>query len=271
MAAPDVTGRSLADLVDLSGRVALVTGGARGIGLAVAARLAEAGAAVAVGDIDADGAVAAANELKRFGGATVGIALDVTSTDSVRDAVAAVAGEFGGLDILVNNAGIYPPALVETMPDEQWARVLEINTTGTMRCAREAIPYLRAAPRGVICNMSSTAAFRISNPGISAYAASKHAVDGLTKALALELGGDGIRVVAVAPTMVETEGIAELRAAAAARGVVLGDSAAFAASLPLGRPNVPDDVARVVLFLVSDLAVMVTGSSVAVDGGSMVR
>jgi NAD(P)-dependent dehydrogenase (short-subunit alcohol dehydrogenase family) len=271
MPAPDLSGRSIAELVDLSGRVALVTGGARGIGLAIAGRLAEAGAAVAVGDVDADGAAAAARALKRFGGATVGMALDVTSTDSVREALAAVAGELGGLDILVNNAGIYPPALVEEMPDEQWTRVLEINTTGTMRCAREAVPYLRTSGRGVICNLSSTAAFRISNPGISAYAASKHAVDGLTKALALELGGDGIRVVAVAPTLVETEGIAELRAAVVARGVVLGDSSAFAATLPLGRPNVPDDVARVVLFLVSDLAAMVTGSSVAVDGGSMVR
>ncbi|HZQ78524.1 MAG TPA: SDR family NAD(P)-dependent oxidoreductase [Acidimicrobiia bacterium] len=271
MPAPDVSGRSIGELVDLSGRVALVTGGARGIGLAVAARLAEAGAAVAVGDVDAAGAEVAARSLKRFGGATAGVALDVTSTGSVRRGVSAVAADLGGIDILVNNAGIYPPALVEAMPDEQWARVLEINTTGTMRCAREAIPYLRASGRGVICNVSSTAAFRISNPGIGAYAASKHAVDGLTKALALELGADGIRVVAVAPTMVETEGIAELRAAAAARGVKLGDSAAFAASLPLGRPNVPDDVARVVLFLVSDLAAMVTGSSVAVDGGSMIQ
>ncbi|HVW34748.1 MAG TPA: SDR family NAD(P)-dependent oxidoreductase [Acidimicrobiia bacterium] len=271
MVAPDVSGRSIAELVDLSGRVVLVTGGGRGIGLAIAARLAEAGAAVAVGDVDADGAGAAARALKRFGGPTLAVTLDVTSTGSVREAMAAVTAELGGLDVLVNNAGIYPPALVADMPDDQWSWVLEVNTTGAMRCSREAIPHLRRSRAGVICNVSSTAAFRISNPGIGAYVASKHALDGLTKALALELGGEGVRVVAVAPTMVETEGIAELRAAAAARGSKLGDPAAFAASLPLGRPNVPDDVARVVLFLVSDLAAMVTGSSVAVDGGSLIR
>jgi NAD(P)-dependent dehydrogenase (short-subunit alcohol dehydrogenase family) len=271
--APDVSDRSLGQLYDLAGRVAVVTGGSRGIGLATAARLAEAGAHVVLADVVIERAEEAAAALAARGLNALALAVDVRSSESVDALFAGAAQRLGGVDILVNNAGLLPPTPhVEEMDDELWARVYEVNVNGVMRCARAAIPQLvRSRFGGCIVNLSSTSAFRISNPGISPYASSKHAVDGINKALALELGPRGVRVNAVAPTVVESPGLAELRAATAGRKAPLGNANAFAAMLPLGRIAVEDDVARAILFLASDMAKLITGTTLAVDAGSMVR
>lgn len=273
MAIPDYSDRALYDLLDLSGRAALVTGGSRGVGLAVAARLCEAGADVVLADLDGPRAEAAAASLTGRRGRALAVQMDVTSTCSVNEGMAHAADTTGGLGILVNNAALFPPTPpIEGMSDEAWHAIIEVNAGGIMRCSRAAIPYLAAAPYGAaICNITSRAAYRVAVTGMGAYAASKHAADGLTKTLALELGPRGIRVVAVAPIYIDTPGLADLRAAARPGQTALDPADALNASLPLGRVAVADDVARMVLMLVSDMAALVTGSAVLVDAGAMVR
>jgi NAD(P)-dependent dehydrogenase (short-subunit alcohol dehydrogenase family) len=277
MAAPDVSSRSLEDLMSLQGRVALVTGGGRGIGKAIAARLVEAGATVALGDMDLDGTKAAAEEISAAGGRAIALELDVTSEDSARAAVAAVLGELGSLDILINNAGLMPPpSPLAEVEDEEFERVMGVNVSGVLRMTRAVAPAMIEQGRGVILNLASTASYRVPNPGTIVYTTSKHAVNAITKTTALELGPHGIRVLDVAPTMVDTPGIRELREISAERAAAKGETVALGrpeafAGLPLGRNNVPDDVARVAVFCVSDLATMMTGCSVPIDAGSMIR
>jgi NAD(P)-dependent dehydrogenase (short-subunit alcohol dehydrogenase family) len=268
--APDVSGRSIADLVSLTGRTAVVTGGAAGIGLGIAHRLAEAGARVVIADLASTDA-AVEEVAKQSGGEVVGYPLDVTDGAAIAECASHVQREFGGADIWVNNAGIYPSTSVLDMTDEQWDAVLAVNLRGTFIGAREAARHMVAGGRGgVIVNMASIAAFRAGGPGIAHYVASKHGIDGLTKSLALELGPEGIRVLTVAPTMIRTPGIEasaqDLRDAGNAEQF---DS--FAQWLPLRRWGQPDDVARVVLFCVSDLAAFMTGSAVLVDAGHLTQ
>ncbi|WP_028934837.1 SDR family NAD(P)-dependent oxidoreductase [Pseudonocardia spinosispora] len=268
MPAPDVSDRSLTDLLSLRGRRALVTGGAKGIGLAAATRLAEAGAAVAIGDLDKGEAEEAAAGL---GGeyAGLGVALDVTDTESVNTAVHRVRDELGGLEILVNNAGVFPITPLFDTTDEQWDKVLSTNLGGAFRCSREVGRVMAEAGNGgVIINLASTQAFRAGAGGLSAYTSSKGALVAFTQALAVELGAFGIRAVAVAPTVVDTPGVQANMPIFEAAGV--GDLiAAISAQLPLGRAGVPDDVARVITFLASDLAVLVTGQTIVVDAGQL--
>ena len=275
--APDVSGRSLEDLYRLDGRVALVTGGARGIGEAVARRLAEAGAPVVIGDFRIDHAEETAASIRAAGASAIAVALDVTDEGSIREGLDEAVARVGPIDILINNAGVMPPpAMLVDIDTDEWDRVFAVNVTGLVKVSREvARRMIDARNGGVIVNLASTASYRVPNPGTLTYTASKHAVNAVTKAMAVELGPHGIRVLDVAPTMVETPGIAELREAAAAQAAAagrparIGQTDAFA-SLPLGRNNVPDDVARVIVFMVSDLAVMLTGSTIAIDAGSMV-
>ena len=246
-----------ADLVDLTGRRALVTGGGRGIGAAIAARLARAGATVTIADAD-PAAAASADEL---GADFVGC--DITDAVQVGEAVRAAAGPDARLDILVNNAGIFPttgPMLDAT--DEFVSRMLEVNVRGTFSVAREAARSMGHG--GSIVNISSITAFG-GGANISAYAASKSAVVSLTKAFARELGPSGIRVNAVAPGVIDTPGVhAQLEPLRAAGR----DIGSIIAANPLGAAGAPDHVARAVLFLVSDLAVFVTGHVLTVDGGA---
>ncbi len=256
--AADVSGRPLAELLRLDGRGAVVTGGARGLGLAIAQRLAEAGAAVLVADIDADAAAAAAAELP---GDALALALDVRDPDAMAAAAAHAAEAFGSLDVWVNNAGIFPPAHPLRASKEEFERILEINVTGTQLGCQAAA--LQMAGRGVIVNIASTAAYR----GAGAYSASKWAVRGLTSGLAAQLGPDGIRVVGVAPSLVATPGIAAVRDGGGQR--IEDHFDAHVNRLPLGREGQPDDIARVVVFLASDAAAYVTGVTLPVDGGEL--
>jgi NAD(P)-dependent dehydrogenase (short-subunit alcohol dehydrogenase family) len=267
MPAPDFTDRSIADLISLSGRNALITGGARGLGLAMARRFAEAGANVVIADVDEEAASDAAVRLaEQFGTTTLGVRLDVRQSSSVADA-ARRAAELGSLDIWVNNAGVYPITPLPELSDEEWEQVNGVNLTGTFYGCREAARHM-VDRGGVIINIESMAAFR-GRAGCAHYAASKHGVSGLTKSLAIELGPRGIRVLAIAPTLAETPGVHARRAAASGTSGNMASALEekVVASIPLGRTALPDDVARVALFCASDLAAFVSGTTVFSDGG----
>jgi NAD(P)-dependent dehydrogenase (short-subunit alcohol dehydrogenase family) len=267
MAIADVSGRSLAELVSLAGRNAVVTGGARGIGLAISRRFAEAGAHVLIGDLDA--AEDAAQQMGVYGGRALSSRLDVADGASISALADLAMRELGGIDIWVNNAGIYPFGGALHLSDKQWDRVLDINLRGTFIGAREAARRMVTAGRGgVIINLASTAGYR-GGEAVSHYVASKHAVVGLTKSLAIELGRHNIRVLALAPTLIRTPGIQEVRRKLAAAGQPDVFGAQHDANLPLGRAGVPDDVARVALFCASDLALFMTGSTLPVDAGEL--
>ena len=235
-----------------------MTGAARGIGRAIAERLAEAGAAVVATDSDAEALAEMMHGLR--GEHCLSMQLDVGEPAGVNAAAERAVHDLGGLDIWVNNAGIYPASAMdptETGMDE-FERVMHVNLTGTYLGVQACAHHMRDG--GVILNIDSTAGFE----GAGAYSASKWAVRGMTKGLAPVFGPRGIRVVAIAPTLIETPGIETLRESPA--GELL---AGFAERIPLGRVGVPDDIARAALFLVSDAARFITGVTLPVDGGAL--
>jgi len=267
---PDHSERSLAELVRLDGRRAVVTGGAKGIGGAMVQRLAEAGADVLVADLDTDAAERhAANVAARTGRRVVAVRLDVTDPVSVASAADECVSRLGGLEIWINNAGVFPstgPVIDAT--DEAFDRLLHLNVTGTLAGSREAARRMRSGGRGgVIVNLASIAGFR-AIAGMTGYVTSKHAVIGLTKNLAIELAPFDIRVVGIAPGAISTPGVEAQMAPLKAAGV---DVAAQMSRTLLGRSGRPDDVARVALFLVSDLAAWVNGDIVVVDAGAIAQ
>lgn len=200
MAIIDVTDRSIGELISLENRAAVITGGARGIGLAIAKRFAEAGADVLIGDLDKQGAEDAAESLATADRKVIGGELDAHDELSIAQFADRAVLELGTIDIWVNNAGIYPSVPLLEMTEAQWDKVLDLNLKGSFLGAREAAKRMIAAGHGgVIVNLASTAGFRAAGPGIAHYVSSKFGVRGLTKALAVELGPHGIRVLAVAP------------------------------------------------------------------------
>lgn len=265
MPVQDLTQRSLGELTSLDGQVAVVTGGARGIGFAISRRFAEAGAHVVIGDIDEVAAKEAADRLLALGYGASGFHLDATDLREIGELADVAIREHGRLDIWVNNAGIYPMAPVMDMTEDDYDEVIDLNLKGTFFGAREAAKRMQDG--GVIINLASTAGFR-GYPNASHYVASKHGVRGVTRSLAAEFGPLGIRVMALAPTLIETPGIEEARPLMDELG--MGDMFdQIAEMLPLGRAGVPDDVARVALFCASDLAGFLTGSTIPVDGGNL--
>jgi len=267
MPIPDVSARSIAELVSLAGRRAVVTGGARGIGRAIAARFAEAGADVVLVDVRMEEAEAAAKALaERFGRRMVAIEADVTDAGALASLIDLAESRLGPIDLWVNNAGIYPSRPLLEIPADEWDRVMDLNVRAVF-LATQAIGrrWVAAGRAGVIVNIASTGAFK-TGPGVAHYITSKHAVVGITKTSAVELGPHGIRVLGVAPSMTHTEGRRDFLATVATPGMD-----AFVAEMerrtPLGRIGVADDVARVVLFCASDLSVLMTGSTLMVDAG----
>ena len=239
----------------VEGKVALVTGARRGIGLATARALAAEGAKVVLGDV-ADVAEAV-ETVREDGGEAIGTTLDVTSTASAEAAVRLAVEQFGGLDILVNNAGIGGRAALLDVTDELWDRIMTVNLKGPFICSRAAVPHLK--PGSAIVNLASLAG-RASSPAMAcAYSASKAGLLGLTRHLAKELAPLGIRVTAVNPGTIDTEllnvGFDAERLAETVR------------TIPLGRIGQPEDIARVIVFLASDDAGYVTGASLDTNGG----
>ena len=244
-------------VLSLDGRVALVTGAARGIGAATALALAETGARVALVDRDAEGIERTADAIGRAGGDALAIPADVTDAPAIERAVDAVVAEWGRLDVLVNNAGIVRDATLGKVSDDDWTATLDVNLRGAMIGTRAALRPMRAAGAGRILSATSVVA-RMGNYGQTAYAASKAGIIGMTRAWARELGPLGITANAVAPGFIDTE---------MARGVpekVLGALLQRTAARRLGRP---EEVAAVYVFLASDLASFINGAVVGVDGG----
>jgi NAD(P)-dependent dehydrogenase (short-subunit alcohol dehydrogenase family) len=268
MAVADVSAHSIAELISLKGRGAVVTGGAQGLGGAMVRRLAEAGAQVLIGDLKLEAAENRARELaERYGTKVIATRLDVTDSASIKEAADLAEREFGSLDIWVNNAGLYPNILLGEMTDEVWDQTFAVNMRGVFACCREAAARMIAAgSKGVLINVASTAGFNGVAPGMAAYVASKHGVRGLTRQLAIELAPHDIRVLGVAPTFCETEG--NLAALAELPDRVRSEIAATLTSR-LGRVGVPDDIARAVLFCASDMAMFMTGSTILVDAGEI--
>ncbi len=244
--------------MSLQGRVALVTGGSRGIGAAVAEALASAGAALAVCARNGEAAAAAAAAIAARGGQAFGVAADVSRVADAERVVAACVERFGRLDILVNNAGITRDGLVLRMKDEDWSDVLAVNLNGAFYCARAALrAILKQRQSGRIINVGSVVG-SMGNAGQANYVASKAGLVGLTKALAKEVGSRGVTVNAVAPGFIETEMTAGLPAAV---------RDAYRAQIPLGRFGTAADVAAVVAFLASDAAAYITGQVIHINGG----
>jgi 3alpha(or 20beta)-hydroxysteroid dehydrogenase len=238
----------------------LVTGGAGGQGASHARAFHAEGAAVVIGDVDADAATALADEL---GDRALGLRLDVTDEGSWADAVRAAERTFGSLDVLVNNAGVQnPPATIEDTDPATWSRILAVNLTGTFLGVRAAAPALRRAGGGAIVNIASTMGL-VGSAHYAPYVASKWAIRGLTRTAALELGRDGIRVTTVHPGVIATPFIHEPAAGADAAIAVFYSPEPFA----VPRLGDPADVTRLVLFLASPEASFVTGSEHVVDGG----
>lgn len=237
----------------LDGLVAIVTGGASGIGAAVADRLHADGAQIAVLDLDPSKADA------RFAGFTA----DVSDRDSVNAAVAAVAEKFGRIDIVVNNAGIGAIGDITANDDAEWARVLSINVTGIARVTSAALEWLRASPAAAVCNTASIAA-TAGLPQRALYSASKGAVSALTRAMAADHLREGIRVNAVNPGTADTPWVGRLLDQA---DDPEAERAALSARQPHGRLVAPEEVAAAVAYLVSPAAGSTTGTCIEVDGG----
>jgi len=238
---------------EFDGLVAVVTGGASGIGASVATRLLEGGARVAVLDLN----ITAANP------ETFAVQADVSDLASVTTAIDAVAAELGGIDIVINNAGIGAIGSVETVDEAEWARVLSINVTGMARVASAALPYLRKSSAAAIVNTSSIAA-TAGLPARALYSASKGAVLSLTRAMAADHLREGIRVNAVNPGTADTPWVGRLLDSADDPSA---ERAALAARQPHGRLVDPSEIAEAVAYLASPRNRSTTGTSIAVDGG----
>lgn len=240
--------------VDLSGRVALVTGSTRGIGRAIAQALHGAGAAVVVHGRDPERAAAVAAEL---GARTTGVAADVGDAAQVGAAVRAAEQALGPIDILVNNAGLTRDNLLIRLSDEEWETVLRANLTGAFHTMRALVKGMMSRRFGRIVNVTSVVGL-MGNKGQANYAASKAGLIGLTKAAAKEYAGRNVLVNCVAPGYIETDLTA---------GLPAGASAALLGAIPLGRLGQAEEVAQAVLFLASDWARYITGQVLVVDGG----
>jgi NAD(P)-dependent dehydrogenase (short-subunit alcohol dehydrogenase family) len=255
---------SVFDLFSLEGKVALITGGNRGLGRAIAEAYAEAGATVVLTSRDAERAEAAAREIaESTGGRCLGLALDVRDQQAVEGAVKRALEELGGLHILVNNAGVNIREDILELSDETWQTVIETNLTGAMRCCRAVAAHLKAQGWGRIINIGSILS-AIGIPQRVPYAASKHGILGLTRAMALDLAPHGVTVNALCPGPFKTE----------INRPILNDPeylAEFLRQVPLGRLGEPAELKGAALFLASEASSFVTGSALFVDGGWTAR
>ncbi len=246
-------------MAGVEGRVALVTGGAQGIGRAIALSLAQAGATVAVADILEDKLPGVIDEIRAAGGKAEGFKMNVADEDSVKQAFKDVVGQLGRLEILVNNAGITRDQLIMRMKRSEWDLVLAINLTGVFLCTQNAVPTMIKQRWGRIINISSING-QMGAPGQANYSATKAGVIGLTMATAREVASRGVTVNAIAPGFIET-----------AMTQVLSPEVreTMLKAVPLGRPGTPEDIANAVRFLASEETGYITGHVLKVNGGML--
>ncbi|MEP9364064.1 3-oxoacyl-ACP reductase FabG [Nocardioides sp. CN2-186] len=247
------------------GRVAVVTGAARGIGFGIATRFAEEGASVAILDLDEASAAEAAAKLPLVDGAkAIGVGCDVSNTEAGESAVERVVAELGGIHILVNNAGVTRDNLLFKMTDDDWDMVMNVHLRGAFVMTRAAQKHFVAQKYGKIVNLSSVSA--LGNRGQANYSAAKMGIQGFTRTLGIELGRYGINANAIAPGFIATE---MTDATAARLGVAVDDFRAAAAEQnPVKRVGYPEDIAAAAAFLCSDEASYITGQTLYVDGGA---
>jgi 2-deoxy-D-gluconate 3-dehydrogenase len=249
------------ELIDLSGRTAIVTGAAMGIGLAIAQRLHEAGASVVLADHHPDIEARSSELGQARPGSSLPVEVDVRSAADTARMVATTVERFGGVDVLVNNAGIYPQKPFLDMDVELFRSVIDVNLVGLFLCTKAAVEAMLEHGRGGrIINITSIDAVHPSMVGLAHYDASKHGAWGFTKNIALELAPHGIWVNAIAPGGIATPGIGAMPAEMIE---------AFEATIPMHRMGDGDDIARAALFLASDLSSYMTGSQLVVDGGKL--
>lgn len=240
----------------LAGKVAIVVGAARGIGEGIAERFVEEGARVVIGDMEAAAGEATA---KRLGASFV--ETDISRPDHAERIVARALAEHGGLDIMVQNAGIYPWTLIEKTPPDEWDRVLAVNLKGAFLAARAALAPMKTRKSGRIIFTSSITGPHVTSPGHGHYSASKAGINGFIRAAAIEFSQYGITVNGVEPGNIMTEGVKAHRSAEFI--------ASMESAIPLGRLGTPRDVANAFLFLASDEAAYITGTTIVVDGGQI--
>ncbi len=249
------------NIFSLEGKHALVTGGAQGLGLAIAEAFCAAGACVTIADINAQAVQTAAEDLRAQGGRVFSVTCDVSDEGQVAQAVQSAAEQMGGLEIMVANAGVSVRAPAEEMTLDQWNKVIDIDLKGVFLCDREAGRYMLAHGGGSIINMSSIIGIIANTTGNSNYAAAKGGVSSLTKIMAVEWAKRGVRVNAIAPAQTATKLI---------EGLMRDDPATrtyFETHIPMGRLGKPCEVAAAAVFLAADSASFVTGQTIAVDGG----
>lgn len=260
--------QELSELLNLKGKAAIVTGGAKGIGKGIAYRLAEAGAKVLVADTDEAAASVTAKELTDKGWTVAAIATDVSSEQDVIKMIATCKEQFGTVDILVNNAGIYPPEPVAQMSEADFEKVMHVNLRSVFLTTKHVAEVMKPQGGGKIINITSIDALHPSMVGLAHYDASKHGVWGFTKNSALELAEHKIWVNAIAPGGVSTPGVAAMSQGASAEQLA-ASTKAFMANIPMHRMGEPDEIGMVTLFLASEMSSYMTGSQIVVDGGAL--
>lgn len=255
------------ELLDLTGKTVIVTGGARGIGFAIADRLTQAGANVVVASLKENELNNSVKELEKNGGKVKGIKTDISNEEEVKKLIAFAVDNFGSLDILVNNAGIFPSVSLSKMTKEDFRKVISVNLEGVFLCTKYASEQMIKQGRGgKIINITSIDAIHPSMVGLAHYDASKHGVWGFTKNCALELSAHKIWVNAIAPGGIATPGVQEMQQPN--KGVDMTKALeAFLNKIPMHRMGDPDDIGKVALFLASDMSSYMTGAQIVVDGG----
>jgi len=244
--------------MSLKGKVAIVTGGSRGIGRAIALKLAQHGADIVINDVvDVEKMQNAVEEIRSLGVKCEPLKADVSNEEEVKTMVSTVIEKFGGIDILINNAGITRDGLLVKMKESDWQFVMDVNLKGVFLCTKAVIRSMMSKRSGCIVNISSVVGIT-GNPGQSNYSASKAGIIGFTKSVAKEVGSKNVRVNAVAPGFIDTDMTESLPEAVKAK---------FMENIPLGRYGQSEEVAEVVAFLCEERARYVTGQTITVDGG----